>query len=137
MPRCARRGKRAFLDTLLTAHQSYPGGLTGYIHNARTLLTQASSGANPFEGCTPTQPDLVDLSAFGNDYDQAEALGLRCFADTAVVLVAGGLGERLGYHGIKLDIPVEVTESTSYLAHFAQLILAASRRLGRNIPSSL
>lgn len=126
--------KRAFLDTLLTAHQAYPGGLTGYIHNARTLLAQASSGANPFDGCTPTQPDLVDLSAFGKDYDQAEELGLRCFADTAVVLVAGGLGERLGYHGIKLDIPVEVTENTSYLAHFAQVILTASRRLGRNIP---
>ena len=126
--------KSAFLETLLTAHQSYPGGLTGYIHNARTLLAQASSGANPFDGCTPTQPDLVDLSTFAKDYDQAEALGLRCFADTAVVLVAGGLGERLGYHGIKLDIPVEVTENTSYLAHFAQVILVASRRLGRNIP---
>ena len=69
--------KHAFLNTLLTAHQSYPGGLAGYIHNARTLLAQASSGANPFEGCTPTQPDLVDLSAFGNEYDQAEELGLR------------------------------------------------------------
>ncbi len=57
--------KHGFLETLLTAHQAYPGGLPGYIHNARALLAQASSGANPFEGCTPTQPDLVDLSAFG------------------------------------------------------------------------
>jgi UDP-sugar pyrophosphorylase len=51
-----------------------------------------------------------------------------------VVLVAGGLGERLGYHGIKLDIPVEVTETTSYLAHYASVIKAASKRLGRAIP---
>jgi UDP-sugar pyrophosphorylase len=126
--------KQRFLETLLQAHAAYPGGLPGYIRNARRLLAEASAGTNLFAGCTPEQPDLVDLSAFGPAYDEAEATGLRCFADTAVVLVAGGLGERLGYNGIKLDIPVEVTESTSYLAHFASVILAASRRLGRPIP---
>jgi pimeloyl-ACP methyl ester carboxylesterase len=82
----------------------------------------------------PAQPDLVDLSSFGPDYDAAEAEGLKCFAESAVILVAGGLGERLGYHGIKLDIPVEVTETTSYLAHYASVIKAASSRLGRAIP---
>ena len=126
--------KKKFLETLATAHQSYPGGLTGYIQNARRLLAEASTGSNPFEGCTPAQPDSVDLSGFGEEYHQAEAVGLKCFAETAVVLVAGGLGERLGYNGIKLDIPVEVTESTSYLAHYASVILTASRRLGRKIP---
>lgn len=126
--------KRRFFETLSTAHRSYPGGLSGYIANARRLLAGASAGANPFEGCTPVSPDLVDLSGFGEEYDQAEAVGLKCFAETAVVLVAGGLGERLGYHGIKLDIPVEVTGETSYLAHFTSVILAASRRLGRKIP---
>jgi UDP-sugar pyrophosphorylase len=82
----------------------------------------------------PAQPDLVDLSSFGPDYDAAETEGLKCFAQSAVILVAGGLGERLGYHGIKLDIPVEVTETTSYLAHYASVIRAASNRLGRAIP---
>ena len=126
--------KRRFLETLANAHRSYPGGLPGYISNARRLLAEASAGANPFEGCTPIRPDLADLSGFGEEYDKAEAAGLKCFAETAVVLVAGGLGERLGYHGIKLDIPVEVTTGTTYLAHFASVILAASRRLGRKIP---
>jgi len=126
--------KQNFLESLLTAHRAYPGGLPAYIRNARRLLAAASAGGNPFEGCTPEQPDLVDLSGFGPDYDEAEAAGLKCFAETSVVLVAGGLGERLGYHGIKLDIPVEVTEGTSYLAHFAAVISAASRRLGRTIP---
>ena len=126
--------KRRFMAALLNAHLAYPGGLTAYTRNARLLLAEAASGANPFEGCTPAQPDLVDLSSFGPDYDAAEAEGLKCFAESAVVLVAGGLGERLGYHGIKLDIPVEVTETTSYLAHYASLIKAASDRLGRPIP---
>jgi len=126
--------KKKFLATLVTADRAYPGGLPGYIRNARVLLAEAAAGRNPFEGCTPEKPDLVDLSNFGPDYDSAEAAGFRAFADTAVVLVAGGLGERLGYHGIKLDIPVEVTESTTYLAHFASIIRTASARLGREIP---
>lgn len=126
--------KQRFMAALLNAHHAYPGGLTAYTRNARRLLTEAAAGANPFEGCMPTQPDLVDLSSFGPAYDAAEEEGLRCFAETAVVLVAGGLGERLGYHGIKLDIPVEVTETTSYLAHYASVIKAASDRSGRRIP---
>ncbi len=126
--------KRHFLKTLATAHGAYPGGLPSYIANARKLLAEASAGGNPFEGCSPEQPDLVDLSGFGAAYDEAEAVGLKCFAHSAVVLVAGGLGERLGYHGIKLDIPVEVTRSTTYLAHYAGVVRAASQRLGRQIP---
>ena len=126
--------KREFLQCLSAAHRSYPGGLPAYIKNARVLLADAATGRNPHEGCTPEQPDLVDLSGFGSDYDRAEEAGWAAFAKTAVVLVAGGLGERLGYHGIKLDIPVEVTENASYLAHFAGVIRSASHKLGTRIP---
>lgn len=126
--------KRSFLASLHLVDASYPGGLVGYIGNAKTLLAGAASEANPFEGYTPNQPDLLDLSEFGAAYDDAEALGFAAFAHTAVVLVAGGLGERLGYHGIKLDIPVEVTENTPYLGHYAGVIKSASHRLGREIP---
>ena len=133
-PSVSDHEKRQFMAALFNAHRAYPGGLTAYTRNARLLLAEAASGANPFDGCMPAQPDLVDLSSFGPDYDAAEAEGLKCFAESAVILVAGGLGERLGYHGIKLDIPVEVTETTSYLAHYASLIKAASSRLGRAIP---
>lgn len=126
--------KVAFLKCLRAADQSYPGGLAGYIKNARVLLAAAATGSNPYDGYTPEQPDIVDLSGFGADYASAEAAGLAAFGKTAVVVVAGGLGERLGYNGIKLDIPVEVTEDTSYLAHYAGVIRAASHKLGRRIP---
>jgi UDP-sugar pyrophosphorylase len=126
--------KSAFLEVLRSASRSYPGGLVGYIKNARVLLADAATARNPYDGYSPEQPDLADLSGFGADYDAAEAAGLAAFADTAVVLVAGGLGERLGYHGIKLDIPVEVTQTTPYLAHFAGVIRAASEKLGRPVP---
>jgi UDP-sugar pyrophosphorylase len=126
--------KRAFFQTLQNCNRSYPGGLVAYIRNARRLLAESATGGNPFAGYTPVEPDLVDLSGFGPSYEEAEGVGLKSLAATAIVLVAGGLGERLGYHGIKLDIPVEVTETTSYLAHYTAVIRAASKRLGREIP---
>jgi len=126
--------KLAFLEALRLADRSYPGGIPAYVKNARVLLAGASAGENPFEGCTPHQPDLVDLSGFGPDYDRAEAAGISALPATAVVLVAGGLGERLGYGGIKLEIPVEVTETTPYLAHYAGVLREASRRIGRPVP---
>ena len=126
--------KCAFFQTLQNCNRSYPGGLVAYIRNARRLLAESATGGNPFAGYTPVEPDLVDLSGFGHSYEEAEGVGLKSLAATAIVLVAGGLGERLGYHGIKLDIPVEVTETTSYLAHYTSVIRAASKRLGREIP---
>lgn len=121
--------KAAFLASLTRIDSSYPGGLTGYIANARNLLAEARRGSNPFEGYIPEQPDKVDLTQFDAEYDRYEARGAAHFDKTAFVLVAGGLGERLGYSGIKLDIPVEVTETTSYLAHYAANLKAMESRM--------
>ncbi|MGE4488107.1 MAG: UTP--glucose-1-phosphate uridylyltransferase [Kiritimatiellales bacterium] len=129
--------KTAFIDTLTRINGSYPGGLTGYIANARSLLAEAKTGANPFEGFVPHQPDKVDLTQFDTSYDHYEALGKAHFSKTAVVLVAGGLGERLGYSGIKLDIPVEVTETTPYLAHYAACLKAMEARMDTPHPVPL
>ncbi len=116
--------KTAFLESLAKVDDAYPGGLIGYISNARTLLAAAKEDRNSFEGFVPHQPNSVDLTAFDETYDHYESLGKKQFSKLAVVLVAGGLGERLGYNGIKLDIPVEVVETTSYLAHYAACLKA-------------
>jgi UDP-sugar pyrophosphorylase len=128
-PGVREEDKAAFLKSLARINDSYPGGLTGYISNARKLLTEAKAGGNPFEGFVPHQPDKVSLVQFDANYDRYEALGMAHFDKTAVVLVAGGLGERLGYSGIKLDIPVEITESVSYLAHYAACLKAMEARM--------
>jgi UDP-sugar pyrophosphorylase len=39
-------------------------------------------------------------------------------AATCFVLVAGGLGERLGYSGIKVALPTELTTGLPYLAFY-------------------
>jgi UDP-sugar pyrophosphorylase len=116
--------KHAFMASLTKIDASYPGGLAGYISNARKLLAEAKEGGNPFEGFVPHHPDAVDLTHLNASYDHYEALGQKQFDKAGVVLVAGGLGERLGYNGIKLDIPVEVIETTPYLKHYASCLKA-------------
>ena len=37
---------------------------------------------------------------------------------TCFVLVAGGLGERLGFSGIKLALPTEMTTETVYIEFY-------------------
>ena len=126
--------KRAFLEQLLQVDANYPGGLANYLANARRLLTQSREGKNPFEGYRPEQPDAVDLSAMDESYDQMESLGRDHFDRVGIVLVAGGLGERLGHDGIKLDLPVEAILNTTYLAHYAKCLLAMEARMARARP---
>ena len=128
-PGTANEAKTAFLAALSKVDGSYPGGLVGYISNARKLLAEAREGGNPFEGFVPHHPNTVDLTAFDATYDHYEALGQKQFGKVGVVLVAGGLGERLGYNGIKLDIPVEVVETTPYLKHYAACLKAMEARM--------
>lgn len=45
-----------------------------------------------------------------------------------MVLVAGGLGERLGYNGIKVSLPVEITTETKFLELYVKTILALQDR---------
>ena len=50
--------------------------------------------------------------------------------DAAFVLVAGGLGERLGYSGIKVELPCERATDASYLQLYVHSILALQARAG-------
>jgi UDP-sugar pyrophosphorylase len=45
-------------------------------------------------------------------------------------LVAGGLGERLGYNGIKLELPAQTVTHACYLETYCQQILAIQSRYG-------
>jgi len=41
-----------------------------------------------------------------------------------IPLVAGGLGERLGYDGIKVALPIELATQKTFLEYYCQYILA-------------
>ncbi len=126
--------KRELMAGLLRADRAYPGGLDAYLSRARVLLREAREGHNPFAGFTPERPEATELSTLDARYRELERAGLAAAGGLGVVLVAGGLGERLGYPGIKLDIPVEVTEGRSYFETYARWVRALGRRVGRRIP---
>jgi hypothetical protein len=81
------------------------GGLAGCIKNVRTLLLNSKNNVNPLDGWKPTLDTTSAGKAFQlgtPEYQEMEAKGLPELGAVGFVLVAGGLGERLGYSGIKV-----------------------------------
>eukprot|EP00897_Mesotaenium_endlicherianum_P001660 jgi/Mesen1/1521/ME001323S00374 len=95
--------KHRFFSQVGKLDEEYSGGLAAYIQNARQLLADSREGKNPFEGYTPSVPAGEKLMFGDVAFEEYEARGVREARSAAFVLVAGGLGERLGYSGIKLD----------------------------------
>jgi UDP-sugar pyrophosphorylase len=94
--------KRNFFDQVCRLNSSYPGGLASYIQNARKLLADSKAGKNPYDGFSPSVPS-GEVLTFGDDnFVSLEEAGVKEARHAAFVLVAGGLGERLGYKGIKV-----------------------------------
>ncbi|KAK3230549.1 hypothetical protein Dsin_002430 [Dipteronia sinensis] len=116
--------KRALFDQLARLNSSYPGGLKSYIETARELLADSKAGKNPFDGFTPSVPTGEALSFGDGIFMNYEQAGIREAKNAAFVLVAGGLGERLGYNGIKVALPAETSTGTCFLQHYIECILA-------------
>ncbi|HBH97170.1 MAG TPA: hypothetical protein DDX89_05190, partial [Candidatus Omnitrophica bacterium] len=123
--------KRAFLGQLVEMDRGYPGGLRAYQANAKKLIEDSARGQNPFEGETPEVPDGVQLTQMDESLLQFEQEGLLAANRLAFVLVAGGLGERLGYDGIKLAIPLTLVTSSAYLEWYIASILALQEKSNR------
>ncbi|KAL2339728.1 hypothetical protein Fmac_007668 [Flemingia macrophylla] len=65
-----------------------------------------------------------------------EETGVREARKAAFVLVAGGLGERLGYSGIKVALPAETTTGTCFLQHYIESILALQEASSQDLGES-
>lgn len=95
--------RRQFGQQLSDLDKSYPdGGLEGYLSNARKLLDDSRQGANPYNGWNPTLPEGETCELGSKSWKKAEEIGIKELGSCGFVLVAGGLGERLGYKGIKV-----------------------------------
>ncbi|KAL3638864.1 hypothetical protein CASFOL_016771 [Castilleja foliolosa] len=117
-------GKREFFEQVARLNASYPGGLASYIETARELLADSKAGKNPYDGFTPSVPSGETLTFGEDNFIQYENAGVREARKAAFVLVAGGLGERLGYNGIKVALPLESTTGTCFLQHYIESIIA-------------
>ncbi|OIW14508.1 hypothetical protein TanjilG_12101 [Lupinus angustifolius] len=116
--------KKSFFDQIIRLDSSYPGGLEAYIKNAKRLLADSKAGVNPFDGFTPSVPTGETLTFGEENFIKFEDRGVQEARKAAFVLVAGGLGERLGYSGIKVALPAETTTGTCFLQNYIESILA-------------
>lgn len=69
-----------------------------------------------------------------------ERAGMGVVGQSAFVLVAGGLGERLGWGGIKIALPVDSVSGKPFMQWYAEFILAYQARAcrgGRTIPLAI
>ena len=104
-------------------------GLPEYIKRARKLLADSRSGENPLDGWTPSVPTGVSLDPRDIDvFEELEAFGKGPVGRCGFVLVAGGLGERLGYNGIKVALPSQTLTNTCYLELYCRQIKAIQER---------
>ncbi|KAH1097144.1 hypothetical protein J1N35_014065 [Gossypium stocksii] len=73
-----------------------------------------------------------EVLSFGDDnVIRFEEVGIKEAQDAAFFLVAGGLGERLGYNGIKVALPAETTTETCFLQLYIESILALQEASSR------
>jgi UDP-sugar pyrophosphorylase len=121
----------AFFAQIQRLNENYPDGLRKYVENARRELAASRDEVNPLQDCTPHAAPGVKLQAASDDFLQCEQVGLENIGDAAFVLVAGGLGERLGYSGIKVALPIETTTRKSFLQYYIEYILAFQSRARR------
>ena len=69
-----------------------------------------------------------------------EEIGKKHMSKVCFMIMAGGLGERLGYEGVKPEIAIEVVTNTSFLKYYIDYALAYQRdfcQAGELIPFTL
>mmetsp|Transcript_66535 Transcript_66535/g.138695 ORF Transcript_66535/g.138695 Transcript_66535/m.138695 type:complete len:666 (-) Transcript_66535:380-2377(-) len=130
----------ALLAQAVALDQQLPGGLTAYINTARKLLKDSAEGVNPFEGFVPSVPIGAKPEVGSAEFMELETNGIAAANEAGFVLVAGGLGERLGYTGIKVSLPLYLAERQAcFLEHYIKHILSLQAENGntRQIPLAI
>eukprot|EP01045_Picozoa_sp_COSAG04_P016131 COSAG04_NODE_1323_length_7222_cov_14.445178_3_plen_614_part_00 len=116
--------KKGLIAQLQESDKLYGGGIAQYVENAKALLAASKAGENPLEGYSPVVPSGMTLTAHTDEWAEVESAGLEMIGKCAFMLVAGGLGERLGYGGIKIALPTETASEKCYLKHYIETILS-------------
>jgi len=140
MPGVNDKLKKKFLEQVIEADSAYPGGLVQYQQNAVKIIGNSIKEVNVFEGLTPEIPEITNIdntAGIGDKYKNLEKEGLKIADKFSIVLVAGGRGDRLGYSGIKIGIPLDLVTERRYIEHYLEGKKAIENAANTKIPFAI
>ena len=106
------------------------GGIKDYLKRAKKLLEDSKNKVNFFHDYSVEIPDDIPHIDIGSEeFYELDKLGFDQLKDTVFVLVAGGLGERLGYTGIKIGLQNELVTLRTYIEVYTDFIKAFEDRV--------
>lgn len=115
--------KRDFLDQSIRLNGTYPGGLKNYYKNLKNAITKALEKGDYYEGADITLSDNVfNRTEITDELLSDEQAGLQVGNKTVFVIVAGGVGDRLGYPGIKVGVPMDISSQKTFLQYYCEYI---------------
>jgi UDP-sugar pyrophosphorylase len=123
--------KLTFIEQVNNLERIYPGGLREYVKRAKVLLHMSKHNINPYADYTPSIPEGTNIKVGDAEYFKLEAIGFKELMNTSFVLVAGGLGERLGYDDIKIGIPTELVTKRTFFQLYVDYLKAYQVKLRR------
>ena len=135
-----KEGQEKLAKQVMHLNTVTPCGMQNYLERARKLLLDSQNNVNPFDQFKPSVAEGAHLNPGEAEFDAMEQAGLKELSKVCFVLIAGGLGERLGYSGIKISLPVVIIdEDYSYIKYYCQYVLACeakARQLDPSLPDS-
>lgn len=117
--------KTSFFEQIGVLDRNYPGGIARYFQNARSLLQAAAKAENPLSGWVPSVPkDGFQHEVASEVFMDYESLGAREVQGCCFIIPAGGLGERLGFSGVKFALPAELVTGCCVLEVYCAYLRA-------------
>ena len=124
--------KKKFIEQFNYLEKATPGGIKDYIKRAKILLEESKNNINPFKDYTPEVPLGFDIKVGSDQFYELDKLGFEQIENTVFVLVAGGLGERLGYPDIKIGIETDLITKRKFIEIYIEFIKAFESRIKKS-----
>ena len=122
--------QKSFVQQINELDKACRGGIKSYITRAKVLLENSKNKQNSFHEYKIEVPnDIPHVEIGSKEFYELEEIGFNKIKESVFVLVAGGLGERLGYKGIKIGLQTELITLRPYIELYIQHILAYEDRI--------
>ncbi len=119
-----------FVNQINELDKACRGGIKDYIKRAKILLDKSRKKQNSFLQYKIQVPyDIPHIDIGSEEFYELEQLGFNELKNSVFVLVAGGLGERLGYKGIKISLETELLTLRTYIELYIEHIKAYEDRI--------